>query len=241
MKRIIPVFATCLLFISCNQSNSPAKQSSSSNIPIPERKVVNNVIISPVLPEIEIKVDPEFEYVGKFDFEIIASSNEYEDDIKGKAIAGGERVVFVNADASKAVKKLFIVQFEGFLPEFDYTYNYNFDNAEYIGKIKYRPNTWFYNSKELAIQNPNNEGAKTRNFLQDKGYSLEDEYMMSRFVGLASEDRVHEIIIYYIEMLGSTTGYSLDVYENEVAQEEKEKIRLDLVDRSKKSFSIIKG
>ncbi len=78
-------------------------------------------------------------------------------------------------------------------------------------------------------------------FLQDKGYYLENEYMMSRFVGLASSDRKHEIIIYYIEMLRKHTGHTLEELESSVDKEETKKIRSELIDRSKKSFIIIKG
>ena len=65
--------------------------------------------------------------------------------------------------------------------------------------------------------------------------------MMSRFVGLASEDRKNEIIIFYIEMLNSETGYTLEEYERSVGREEKEAIRSSLIERSRKSFSITKG
>ena len=204
-----------------------------------ERLVGANVLISNELPEVTIKVEEEFDYVGNFDFEIIASSDEYDKNLLGKAVAAGERFVFVKADANQVVDKLFIVQFEGFLPHLDYTYNYNFDKAEQIGNNKYRHNTWFYNSKKLAEQSPQGEGAKTRAFLEEKGFVLEDEWMMSRFVGLASENRKNEIIIYHLEMLKKTTGYSLEEYEN-LAKKKAEKIRNALVKRSRMSFSIEK-
>ncbi len=208
---------------------------------ISDRYVEGNTIISKNLPEIEIEVADEFKYVGVFDFEIFANSDEYPAELQGKAVAAGERFVFAMGDEDRNVKKLFIVQFEGFLEENEFIFNYNFDNAEYIGKNKYRQNSWFYDSASLAEENPYNEGAKTRTFLKDKGFLLEDEYMMSRFVGLASEDRKHEIIIFYIEMLHGTTGYSLKEYENSISKEEADSIRTALVERSRNSFKITKG
>ena len=205
------------------------------------RYVTGNILVSEELPAIEIEVADEFEYVGTFNFEIIANSAEYPKELQGKAVAAGDRYVFVSANSGQVVNKLFIVQLEGFLPDNDFTFNYNFDTAEFIGKNKYRNNTWFYDSKKLAKENPNNEGALTRAYLQDKGYQLEDEFMMSRFVGLASEDRKHEIIIYYLEMLHKTTGYSLEEYEEGMPMKEADSIQRALVDRSKRSFKIIKG
>lgn len=217
------------------------------DIPLPprpqdkaERLVATNLIISSTLPKVVIQVDDEFEYIGNFDFEIIAQSEEYEEALRGRPVASGERAVFVKADENKQIQKLFIVQFEGFFPHLDLRYNYNFSKAEQIGDNKYRHNTWFYNSKKLAEQNPQGEGAKTRAFLEEKGFSLEAELMMSRFVGLASEDRKNEIIIFYLETLKKNTGYSLETY-NQLTDKKKQKIREQLVIRSRNSFSIKEG
>ena len=243
MRKLVILLAISILFLSCgNNKNSVREQGGNNLKKIHASRYVNdNTIVSKKIPDIEIKVDDEFSYIGTFDFEIIANSDEYPEEMQGKPVAAGDRFVFASADANQKVNKLFIVQFEGFLTENDFTYNYNFDSADFIGKNKYRHNTWFYDSKKLAEENPNNEGAKTRTFLKEKGFLLEDQFMMSRFVGLASEDRKNEIIIYYLEMLKNTTGYSLDDYENYISKEVAEAIRAAFVKRSKKSFKIIKG
>lgn len=64
---------------------------------------------------------------------------------------------------------------------------------------------------------------------------------MSRFVGLASEDRKNEIIIFYHEMLKKTIGYSLDEWENSALPEKMQFIDSVFVQRSKNSFTIIEG
>ncbi|HMQ47653.1 MAG TPA: hypothetical protein PKA00_09565 [Saprospiraceae bacterium] len=243
MKYHCLLFLLFLIPVGCRDSDKkPSLQTVAENSQLrpPSRSVEQNVLASDSLPAVQIKVADEFHFVGNFDFEIIANSDEYADSIQGKPIAKGERFVFASA-ADKVVDKLFIVQFEGFLPEYDFTYNYNFDKAEFIGSKKYRHNTWFYNNKELAQENPGNEGAKTTAFLEEKGYKLEDEFMMSRFVGLASEDRKNEIIIFYIEMLKHTTGYSLQEFENTLPKEKANAIEQSFIERSKGSFLIIKG
>lgn len=85
------------------------------------RYVQGNILISKKLPRIKIRVDEEFSYVGNFDFEIIASSDEYPKELIGKPVASGERSVFA-ANRDSLVDKLFIVQFEGFLTENDFIY-----------------------------------------------------------------------------------------------------------------------
>ncbi len=243
MKRLYIALMVSALLLGCHTKKKELKedvQNASSDKPL-KRFVKGNTLISYKLPVIEITVASEFNYVGKFDFEIIASSDEYAEDMQGKPVATGKRYVFVSIDENQSINKLFVVQFEGFLSENDLIYNYDFSNADYIGNNKYRHNTWFYDSKKSETENPNGEGAKTRTFLEQKGYTLEDQFMMSRFVGLASKDRKNEIIIFYYEMLHKTTGYSLEKYENYISDEETTSIRNLFVERSRNSFKIIKG
>ena len=243
IRHISLVLLLSIVPFSCRENKIPQQKSDpvETEQKTSPRYVERNTLVSKTLPEIEIEVSGEFDYIGTFPFEIIANSEEYPPDLQGKPVAAGDRYVFVSADSVKVVNKLFIVQLEGFLPNNDFVYNYNFDNAESIGSNKYRHNTWFYDSKKLAEENPANEGALTRTFLTEKGFSLENQFMMSRFVGLASEDRKHEILIYYIEMLHKTTGYTLEEYEVLNNKRLTDSIRNALVDRSYKSFKIIKG
>ena len=243
MYRLLIFLFASILFLSCGHktNQSPDQAENESDKITHTRSVNGNTLVSNQLPKIEIEVAEEFSFIGKFDFEIIAESKEYPEEIRNKPVAAGERFVFVSADSNRAVNKLFIVQFEGFLPTNDFIYNYNFDEAEYLGQNKYRHNTWFYDSKKLAEENPNNEGAKTRAFLMEKGYQIEDQFMMSRFVGLASDDRKHEIIIYYLEMLQKSTGYTLEEYEKSISKEAADAIRSSLIERSRNSFKITKG
>ena len=101
--------------------------------PMPARSVENNVLYSEDLPAIRVRVDSAFRYVGKFDFVL-------------KEIAYGERYVFAD-DKDGRIERLFIFQFEGFLPNNDHTYNYNFDQAELIEGFKFRQNTWAYGNR----------------------------------------------------------------------------------------------
>ncbi|MEX0288528.1 MAG: hypothetical protein AB3N14_05415 [Flavobacteriaceae bacterium] len=239
MKKQLTLLALLFLSLSCGEKKEKETAETIAAY-TPDRYVENNCLYSKVLPEIDIQVAEEFKYIGTFDFVLKANSDEAPPELKGKAIAGGDRYVFAVADDNQKVRKLFIVQLEGFLPGIDYTYNYNFDTAEQIGNNKYRHNTWFYDSAQLAIDNPENEGALTRAFLEKKGYTLEDHFMMSRWVGLASEDRKNEIIMYYLEMLKDRTGHTLEEYEA-LDEDRVKAIKDGLIGRSKKSFSIVKG
>ena len=207
----------------------------------PRRHVVGNLLDSESVPDIALQVKDAFRFVGSFEIEIEANSDEWPDDLVGKPIAAGERFVFVDAQDGGLVERLFIVQFEGFLDNNDETYNYNFSNAEQLGRNKYRQNIWFYDSREQAELNSKGEGARTRAFLAEEGYQVADDFMMSRFVGLASEDRRNEIIIYYIEMMNSSIGYSLQQWEDDSLDLDRVDIEEQFVARSRGSFEIVRG
>ena len=133
MNKLFILLAISTLLLSCQTKKKEVKDNT-QNVSTEKsivRFVKGHTIISKKLPKIEIKVDEEFSFVGKFDFEIIASSDEYSEDMQGKPVAVGERYVFASTDENQSVNKLFIVQFEGFLPENDLIYNYDFDKSNF--------------------------------------------------------------------------------------------------------------
>src|SRR5437870_159361 len=86
----------------------------------PQRSVRDNVLTSSDLPKLSLRVDKQFQYLGQVSFNI-------------RNIAEGERFVWVQADAKKHVQRLFIVQFEGFMPEIDSTYRFAITNPVRLG------------------------------------------------------------------------------------------------------------
>jgi hypothetical protein len=190
-----------------------------------KRSVVGKTLISDALPKIKVKLKGDFRYVGKFDFRI-------------RDVAAGERYVFVEADRNKRIRRLFIAQFEGFLPGVAQTYNYRFDDALKFGAHKFRQNTYAYSNEESERENPQNEGALTAKFLREKGYKFEDEFMMSRFVTVPDAERRHELILFYIENVGPTGRRVSDFYRGDDETEIWREISAGLTERSLKAFEI---
>lgn len=188
------------------------------------RYVEKNVLVSDKLPKIKIIIDKDFKYVGKFDFKI-------------REVAAGERFVFVDAD-NKKVERLFIAQFEGFLPGVDDFYRYNFDNAQMFGAHKFRQNTFAYSNAEARRENPAGEGVLTFDFLQKKGFSVEDELMLSRFLTVPDAEKKHELILFYIENVSETKHKLSEFYKDDEATEIWKNISKDLTRRSLKAFEI---
>ena len=189
------------------------------------RTVEKQTLISTELPKIAITVDPAFKYIGKFDFVL-------------KEIAKGERYVFVDADRGKKIKRLFIAQFEGFIPGNSHTYNYRFDNAELMAGHKFRQNTFAYSNLESERDAPAAEAALTAKFLRDRGYKLEDELMMSRFLTVPDAERRNELILFYLEN-ASTTGKNIaDFYADDEETTVWKNISVGLTARSREAFKV---
>jgi hypothetical protein len=227
--------------ISCSNNH---KIESKSTPTIPDstdasaRVFKDNVLMSQKDPHTKIKLLDEFIFVGRFDFKIKPNPEECEQpELLDQNIAGGERFVFVD-DSIKIVKRLIVVQFEGFLENNSMTYNYNFDDAMKIGKTKFRNNPWFYNDSILCKENPNSEASKTRQLIQDNGFTLSNELMMTRFVTVTDSTRRNEMIIYYIEMAKDWNFNISDYEQNKISQKRVERIAEELKEKALKSFSL---
>ncbi len=189
------------------------------------RHIKGQVLISKKLPQIKITLDESFTYQGKFAFKI-------------RDIAKGERYIFVDSDNYK-IKRMFIAQFEEFLPANDEFYRYSFQDAMKIRNHKFKQNTYAYSNSESIAVNPEGESALTFKFLSDKGFTVEDELMMSRFVTVAGEDRKHELILFYVENVSESGHKLIEFYEDDNKTQVWQNISKYLTERSLQNFEII--
>lgn len=214
MKYVVPFI---LIAILNNVSIAQNTAHSYTDIFGIERSVTEHEIISTENPSRLITLDAGFSFVVMFDFKIPANS-EFPKEVFGKDIAAGERLVFADHNGG-IIERLIIFQFEGFLPEYDFTYNYSFSNSDSIGGIPFRNNVWFYNEGEFIKQNPTGVAFKTRRLIQEKGLKYPDEIIMSRIVMVTNPERSHELIISYIET-GKTNNLTLKNWEDGFYSEE---------------------
>ncbi|MEK7726757.1 MAG: hypothetical protein AAB354_00015, partial [candidate division KSB1 bacterium] len=190
------------------------------------RSVEANTLISTALPEIRVRVNRSFKYLGKIAFKI-------------RDVAQGERYIFAETKGA-AITRIFIAQFEGFLSDNALTYNYNFQNALALGEHRFKQNTFAFSNREAQAENPNGEAALTAAFLREKGFVLEDELMTSRYVTVPDSARRHELILFYIENVKSTGRRVQEFYEGEAETSLWKKLSTELTARAFKNFEILK-
>src|SRR6185369_15955874 len=112
--------------------------------PTAKRTVSANVLRSERDPAIALKVADGFTYLGSFPFTIAG-------------IAGGERHVWVDAGKDKRIRRMFILQFEGYFEGTGHRYNYTPRNVTKLGENDYNSNGFFYRDADLFKEKPGTE------------------------------------------------------------------------------------
>lgn len=197
-RLLIYVIASSLLSSSFALAQSPAKTESGQM-----RRVKRQVLTSAYLPPIRIRFDKRFKYVGSQKFVLY-----------GRARV--EQHFFVDADKQRRIQGMYMVQFEGYLPNVSATYDYpvtktvNLAGQTYIANAESIPNV-----SAALKQEPQSDVARAASFLESKGYRVGESIIFQRFVRLVDEAKRNEFILLYVEDTG--TGASV---ENEKASQE---------------------
>jgi hypothetical protein len=150
-----------------------------------ERFVKDNMLVSDADPRLAIRFESPFEYVGVHDFDI-------------RGIAGGTRHVFVDADGAY-VRRMFILQLEGFYPNNPGVYRYDLSDSPVVAGYPWRSNGWAFDLAAFRIDDPGNESSITAGFLEGLGYELPELVLMWRSLTVVNETRTHEAILFLLE------------------------------------------
>lgn len=187
-------------------------------------RIEHNTFISPANPKIRVKVDRKFEYVGSVPFTI---DNE----------AGGNRYVFVHATRDKHIRRMFIIQQEGFFASSGEIYRYKITTPARLGNFDYQHSVILYDDVANIREEPGKEADLTRRFLANRGYVLEPELAMSRFARPADSERKHEIIFFCYENL-SSYGHKLKDFPEGSESPDKQEIKLKVDENCRDDFRV---
>ena len=191
----------------------------------PKRVIKGDTITSDKSPAITLKVEKSLKYVGVFPFKI-------------RDVASGERHVWVEADKKKRVKRLFILQFEGYNEGSGNRYNYSPRNVTKLGDNEYNSNGFFYSDVQYSKERPGNEAELNRRFLEEKGYRLDEEQLLYRFYrSLPEDEHRNEFLIFYIEPMADLDIALKDVSARQDSEREKQLIA-EVRERALKAFTI---
>ena len=167
--------------------------------------------------------DERFEYIGGQKFVLYGTADV-------------EQHFFVEEHADGTLKSFFWIQFEGFLPDNDYSYDYTGSPLRLqIGDFDFYTDTAAGTSNRLMrLGWPGTDGYLARKFAADKGYAMPDDYAYARLVHIPDTASRKELLIIFMEDLAPKgwTGEELrEGGEHEGRWSEVEGAHLDRIKR----------
>jgi hypothetical protein len=124
----------------------------------PLRTVKGRTLISKETPAATLKFGKDFKYAGGHQFILYG-------------VARAEQHFFVNVDKNGLIKRMYWVQFEGYLPGNTHAYDYRVTKSVDIGGLDFIADAYARNIRQNPGR-PDSDGAATRNFLAQRGYRL---------------------------------------------------------------------
>ena len=189
------------------------------------REVKGQVLKSPSTPAVELEFDKDFKYVGGHKFVL------YD-------VANAEQHFFVDADKQGRVKRLYWVQFEGYLPSNTHTYDYKGTKTVNIGGFDFIADSWARNLKATPGR-PDGDGARGRAFLESKGFKLASEDMITqRLLHYIVPNRRDELMVIYMEDMSPLGLTAVDVNKGGKAEAKWTEISDGLLSRAQKGMKI---
>ena len=191
----------------------------------PERVVNGAALSSQHDPPLRIEVPQEARYVGADRWILYG-------------IADCEVHLFVEADAAKAIKRYYWIQFEAMVPEKpDAKHVYsdptlNLDGTEFQFRARFGPMN--------ETGRPGSDLEHVMKLLRDNGYTVPAEMMNVRLVFLPDEMKRKELMIIYAEDLSPTGLTSAQLIKDGKVADQWAPIEKDLIERARKSITLHK-
>ncbi|HEX5732072.1 MAG TPA: hypothetical protein VF131_04475 [Blastocatellia bacterium] len=193
----------------------------------PSRTVKGQVLTSTETPAVRLEFDKAFKYAGGHDFILYN-------------VARAEQHFFVDADKQGRIKRLYWVQFEGYLPDNTHTYQYKVNKSVNIGGFDFIADAYARNIKA----NPgraDSDGSRARAFLESKGFRWgSDEILSQRLVHLIDEAKRNELMIIYAEDLTALGLTATDLATGGSAASRWGEISNELLNRAMKGMKVLR-
>jgi hypothetical protein len=232
--KVVFVIAVVFLAEGIFLSDQPAEPSTASTSHAGEIQqeirsvtgmVVGQVLTSNGMPSVRMKFDQAFKYVGTQSFVLYG-------------VANAEQHFFVDADKTGRIKRMYWVQFEGYLENNNHTYKYPVTKTVNIAGLDFIADAYARNIKANPGR-PDSDGSRARAFLQSKGFRIaSDEVISQRLVHLVDDRKRSELMIIYLEDLSPMGLTAADVAEGGKAYAQWNQISTQLLERALKNMEM---
>ena len=205
--------------------DEPKRPSVGGDDPSPTRTVKGQVLTSMELPAVNLKFDKEFKHVGGQAFILYG-------------IARAEQHFFVDADEKGRIRRMYWIQFEGYLPSNTNTYRYKATKTVKIGGLEFIADARARNIKDNPGR-PDSDGSRALAFLEKKGHRLvSDEVVSQRLVHLVDEQKRNELMVIYLEDLSARKLTAKDLAPDGRAAAQWDGFANDLLERAVKGMEV---
>jgi hypothetical protein len=212
MKTLAPLF--CLCFSVLLQAQTLA----------PDRTVSGHVLTSTHDPAVRVRLPEPVQYIGADRWVL------YD-------IADCELHAFVEADAQKNVKRLYWIQFEGYLPSKpDLHHTYDSPRHVSIGRLDFFVDTWVHKNGAPTRQGSDREHIEA--LIRAKGFRMPAATMDVRLVHLLDAEQRQELMVIYAEDLSSTGFSAPDISEGGKAHRQWAGVEKGLIERAQRTVVI---
>ena len=195
----------------------------------PLRAVEDQVLVSPDLPAIRLRVDDRLAYIGDLHFVLYN-------------LAEADIFLFGEAGSNRKLRRWLIVQFEGFLDSNSHTYNYAMPAKVSLGAQEYMHDSFAANLQQMREDEPaDSDSAQVTEFLHRQGYTLPDDAIWTRFVRVLGAARRRELLIIYTEDLGELGLTAADLSAGGPLPPEHAALAQGLHERALGAFTILDG
>ncbi len=191
------------------------------------RTVSANELTSPGDPAVVMQFSPEYRHLGGQQFILYG-------------VADTEQHFFIETTPDDRLKSLYWLQFEAYLPDNSYSYDYDDSPLRLsIGEYEFFVDTAPVRS-DPTRRRRGTDGGLARQFLSSKGYELPQDYAYARMVHLTDESRRKELMIIFIVDLAplGVTGTALQ--QGGADEQRWPEIEQSHLDRVRESITLIR-
>jgi len=190
------------------------------------RAVSGNDLISNSDPPAILRFEPSFRHLGGQKFVLYG-------------VANTEQYFFVEATADDDLKSVYWVQYEAYLPDKSYTYDYD-DSPLRVTLNDYE----FYTDTDVVAFDPDRkrqrgtDGAMARQFLASKGYVFPNDFAYARLVYLTDDSRQKELMIIFIEDLALRGLTAAELEEGGASASRRAEVEQAHLDRIRSTLTV---
>ncbi len=175
--------------------NHPGRLTTTPEFTGLSRTVSGNTLSSDADPSLDLSFDERFQHVGGQKFVLYRTADT-------------EQHFFVEEHPDGSMKSLFWIQFESFLPDNDFAYDYSDSPLRLqIDDVDFFADTAPGTTSPIGLEWPGTDGALARDFLSGQGYSWPDDFAYARIVNIPDVTARSELLIIFIDDL-ATSGLS---------------------------------